>query len=144
MTGMLLLIARTVLAVTLYAFLAWAFITLWQDLRKQKKTIESQQPPEIWLTIRIGEVIQNRQFRGTEILLGRDPICECNLPSETVSARHARLAYHHGQWWIEDLKSTNGTYLNGDPVQIPIVVAPGDQIRCGEVMLSIPKEKIAS
>jgi len=144
MTGMLLLIVRTVLAVTLYVFLAWAFITLWQDLRKQKRTIESQQPPEIWLTIRIGEVIQNRQFRGTEILLGRDPICECTLPSETVSARHARFAYHHSQWWIEDLKSTNGTYLNGEPVQIPVVVTPGDQIRCGEVMLSIPKEKLES
>jgi pSer/pThr/pTyr-binding forkhead associated (FHA) protein len=140
MTGILVLIARTALAIIIYIFLGWALITLWQDLRKQKKSIESQQPPEIWLTIRVGEIIQNRQFRGTEILLGRDPICECILPSDTVSARHARLSYHHGQWWLEDLKSTNGTVLNGDPIQVPVVVVPGDQIRCGEVFLSIPKE----
>lgn len=141
MTGMLLLIIRSALAITLYLFLAWALITVWQDLRKQKKSIENQQPPEIWITIRFGEVTQNRQFRGNEIILGRDPICECTLPSETVSARHARFSYHHGQWWLEDLKSTNGTFLNGESVQIPVVVAPGDQIRCGEVILSIPEEK---
>ena len=144
MTGLLLLIVRTLLAISLYVFLAWAIITLWQDLRNQKKSIESQQPPEIWLTIRLGGTVQNRQFRGSEILLGRDPICECILPSETVSARHARFSYHHGQWWIEDLNSTNGTFLNGEPVQIAVVVAPGDRIRCGEVILKIPKENVAT
>ncbi|MFN2151813.1 MAG: FHA domain-containing protein [Anaerolineales bacterium] len=141
MSGIALLIARTLLAVILYTFLGWALFTLWQSLRQQKKTIENQQPPEIWLVIKMEGSTQNRQFRGSEITLGRDPTCECALSSETVSARHARFSFHHAQWWLEDLKSTNGTFLNGDPIQTPVVVVPGDQIRCGEVILNIPEEK---
>ncbi|HBX69179.1 MAG TPA: hypothetical protein DEH25_07310 [Chloroflexi bacterium] len=140
MAGVLLLIARSALAITLYGFLGWALFTLWQDLRQQQKTIQSQQPPEIWLATQIGETTQSRQFRGSEITLGRDPTCECVLFSETVSARHARLAFHHGQWWLEDLKSTNGTLLNQDDVTASVVVVPGDQIRCGEVLISILEE----
>jgi len=141
MAGIILLIARTALAATLYIFLSWVLFTLWQDLRQQKKNIENQQPPEIWLTTQIGDITQSRQFRGNEITLGRDPTCECILFSETVSARHARLAFHHGQWWLEDLKSTNGTYLNRNMVETVVVVVPGDQIRCGEVLVSILEEK---
>lgn len=141
MSGIGLLIARTLLAATLYVFLAWALFTLWQSLRQQKKSIDSQQPPEIWLTIKMEGSTQNRQFRGNEITVGRDPTCECAISSETVSARHARFSFHHAQWWLEDLKSTNGTFLNGDPVQTPVVVVAGDQIRCGEVLLKIPEEK---
>jgi pSer/pThr/pTyr-binding forkhead associated (FHA) protein len=141
MAGSILLIVRTVLAATLYVFLCWVLFTLWQDMRQQKKSIESQQPPEIWLTIQTGDTTQSRQFRGNEITLGRDPTCECILFSETVSARHARLAFHHSQWWLEDLKSTNGTYLNQNIVETVVVVVPGDQIRCGEVLVSILEEK---
>jgi pSer/pThr/pTyr-binding forkhead associated (FHA) protein len=141
MAGSIFLIARTALAATLYVFLSWVLFTLWQDLREQKKSIESQQPPEIWLTIQIGDTTQSRQFRGNEITLGREPTCECILFSETVSARHARLAYHHGQWWLEDLKSTNGTYLNRNLVETVVVVVPGDRILCGDVSVSILEEK---
>ena len=141
MSGIVLLIARALLAASLYGFLGWMLFTLWQSLRQQKKTIENQQPPEIWLIIKMEGSTQNRQFRGSEITIGRDPTCECTLSSETVSARHARFSFHHAQWWLEDLKSTNGTLLNGDPVLAPVVVVPGDQIRCGEVILNIPEEK---
>jgi pSer/pThr/pTyr-binding forkhead associated (FHA) protein len=143
MTGALLLIIRVALVVTLYVFLGWALITLWQGLREQKRTSKNQQTPKIWLKVQIGESIQHHQIRGREIIFGRDPTCECVLPSDTVSARHARLSFRHAQWWLEDLQSTNGSFLNGETVTVPVVVAPGDQIRCGEVLLSIPEEKEA-
>lgn len=76
MSGFGLLIARTLLAATLYVFLGWALFTLWQSLRQQKKSIDNQQPPEIWLTIKMEGSTQNRQFRGNEITVGRDPTCE--------------------------------------------------------------------
>ena len=145
MTGTVLLIVRTALAIALYIFLGWALITLWRDIRKQQKdSIVSQQPPEIRLEIQMGEDgedIHNRAYQGAEITLGRDPACECTLSSEAVSARHARFSFHHGQWWLEDLKSTNGTFLNGEAVITSVVTTAGDQIRCGEVFITITDEK---
>ncbi|MFN2234300.1 MAG: FHA domain-containing protein [Anaerolineales bacterium] len=140
MTGMILLLIRAILALTLYAFLGWAFITIWRDLRQQKTTVQNQQLPEINLHIQNGEEVVNQLFQGTEVTLGRDPTCECTLISETVSARHARFTYHHGQWWLEDLKSTNGTIINGQPLTTAIVVIPGDQIHCGDIQINILEE----
>ena len=140
MTGIILLVIRTALAISIYAFLGWALVTLWQDLRQQKKTIENQNTPKIRLEIQIGEDIQKHTFQGTEIIIGRDPSCECSIPSETVSAQHARFSFHHGQWWLEDLKSTNGTRLNQEILTTSVVVIPGDEINCGDVQLNILEE----
>jgi pSer/pThr/pTyr-binding forkhead associated (FHA) protein len=140
MTGVILLLIRTILALMLYVFLGWAFITIWRDLRQQKTTIQNQQLPEISLLIQNGEEVVDQLFRGTEITLGRDPTCECTLISETVSARHARFTFHHGQWWLEDLQSTNGTIINGQPLTTAIVVIPGDQIHCGDIQINILEE----
>lgn len=143
MTGTLLLLTRTALVALLYVFLGWALITVWQSLRAQKKNIPHQSPSEVWLTAQIGESLQKHPLRGKEIILGRDPTCDYPLPSETVSAQHARLSFHHGQWWLEDLQSTNGSLLNGERVEVPVVVTVGDQIRCGEVLLKIENEAAA-
>ncbi|MFN2151649.1 MAG: FHA domain-containing protein [Anaerolineales bacterium] len=141
MTGIVLLILRAGMALALYAFLGWALYILWQDLRQQQKaTQEGQYSPEIWLKIEVDEETQTRRFRGTEITIGRDPTCECALPSETVSVRHARFSFHHAQWWIEDLKSTNGTYLNAESVRVPTVVTASDVIRCGAVTFTVLEE----
>ncbi|MEW6406714.1 MAG: FHA domain-containing protein, partial [Chloroflexota bacterium] len=55
------------------------------------------------------------------------------------STHHARLSFSRGQWWVEDLESTNGTLLNQELVTAPTVVTPGDQLRCGEATLTIEK-----
>jgi pSer/pThr/pTyr-binding forkhead associated (FHA) protein len=83
-----------------------------------------------------------RLFSMREVLIGRDPACEMILDDPTVSNRHARLSYHHGQWWLEDLQSTNGTFLNNEPIAAPLVVTSGDVVRCGQVELTlIPGEQ---
>jgi pSer/pThr/pTyr-binding forkhead associated (FHA) protein len=64
-------------------------------------------------------------------------LCDIPLPDETVSARHARLTYHHGQWWLEDLGSTNGTHLNDELLSVPTVLTSGDEIRCGNSRLVV-------
>lgn len=140
MTGLLMFFIRVALAVALYAFLYWALLSIWRDLRHQKAAIQNQQPPEIRLQIRNGAAVQNRVFRETEVTLGRDPACECVLASETISAQHARFTHHHGQWWAEDLKSTNGTRINGETLTTATVITPGDQITCGDLTLIILEE----
>ena len=78
-----------------------------------------------------------RHFRNPEITLGRDPHSDIYLENETVSAQHARLSYHHGQWWLEDLESRNGTMLNGETVDTATIIVNNDKIQCGKAELKI-------
>lgn len=138
MTGTVLLILRALLAVLLYAFLGWALVTLWRDLRRQAELQAARQVRPIQLSFEGLE--HGVSFAQMEVIIGRSNHCDILLEDKTVSARHARLAYHHGQWWLDDLASTNGTFLNGEPVSTAVVLTQGDQIRCGQVMGQVGME----
>jgi len=138
MSGPVLLVLRFLLAFCLYAFLGWAFLALWRDIRQQSELLSTRRVPSISLTIANADrPPQVRHFKQPEITLGRDPACECPLDDDAVSARHARLSYHHGQWWLGDLDSTNGTLLNQERLSTPTVVISGDEIGCGKTRLTI-------
>jgi pSer/pThr/pTyr-binding forkhead associated (FHA) protein len=130
-TGAVLLILRILLAVLLYAFLAWALYTLWRDLQQQAALQAARQVRP--LNVAFEGLGQGLSFTQLEVIIGRSGNCDIVLEDKTVSGRHARLTYHHGQWWLEDLTSTNGTFLNDEPVSMPVVLTHGDQIRCGQV-----------
>jgi pSer/pThr/pTyr-binding forkhead associated (FHA) protein len=138
MSGVITLILRLILAAALYGFLGWALLTLWRDIRKQGIQLANRRVPGINLTIRHGQatpIVTN--FSQPEITLGRDPGCDIPLIDDTVSTRHAQLAYHHNQWWLEDLSSTNGTTLNQTIVNMPTVLTAGDEIQCGDTRLTV-------
>ena len=138
MSAPFVLVLRILLAASLYAFLAWALFTIWQELHAQGSLLAVRKIPGINLYIRLKDQSPiQRYFTQSEILLGRDTHCDIPLLDETVSARHARLAYHHGQWWLEDLGSTNETQLNNEKVSIPTVIINGDQIKCGKANITI-------
>ncbi len=130
MTGTVLLILRILLGVLLYAFLGWALFTLWRDLRRQTALQAERQVRPVSLTF---DGLDKLSFNQPEVIIGRSASCDVILEDKTVSGRHARLAYHHGQWWLEDLGSTNGTFLNGEPVSAAVVLTHGDQLRCGQM-----------
>ncbi|HQV94061.1 MAG TPA: FHA domain-containing protein [Anaerolineales bacterium] len=76
-------------------------------------------------------------FQQTEIIIGRHAQCDVSLMDETLSAQHARITYHHRQWWLEDLNSTNGTSLNEHPLTTPTVIISDDEFKCGNVAFVI-------
>jgi hypothetical protein len=134
MSGLVVLALRLLLTMSLYAFLGWAFIYLWRDVKIQGALLASRKVPPISLTITRGKFApQVRHFVQSEITIGRDPACECPVDDETVSARHARLSYHHNQWWLEDINSTNGVFLNQEKLDMPTVVISDDKFKCGEI-----------
>jgi pSer/pThr/pTyr-binding forkhead associated (FHA) protein len=136
MSGIVVLVVRAIVSLALYAFLGTALYVLWQDLQMQSELVKAAQVPLLTVSP-ITDDINPLEFTVPEVIIGRDPLCNCAIADETVSSRHARLSYHHNQWWLEDLNSTNGTFLNDDRVFTPTVVISGDEIRCGQIVLKI-------
>ena len=139
----ILLVARLVLALALYGFLGWAVYTLWRDLQRQEQLIAARRVPPLALAPQPSDGAQPRWFTIPEVTIGRDPASDCSLDDKTVSTAHARLTFHHRQWWVEDMGSTNGTFLNQEPVTTPLVVTSGDELRVGQVELTILIEENA-
>jgi pSer/pThr/pTyr-binding forkhead associated (FHA) protein len=138
MSGQVVFLLRILMALSLYAFLGWAIWTLWRDLNQQSRQSSLGQAPKI--TLENPDSFGTFNFNKPEIVIGRDPSHDVTLNDKTVSTQHARLSYHHHQWWLEDLESTNGTFLNEEAVSTPVVMATGDQVRCGQVVFSVSIE----
>jgi pSer/pThr/pTyr-binding forkhead associated (FHA) protein len=132
MTAFLALILRLMLAISLYAFLGWALYTIWMQIRINSLLISSRQIPGVVISPIDIETTTRREFNSMEVVLGRDPNCDFPINHETVSAHHAHLSYHHNQWWVEDLHSTNGSFLNGERLEVATVIITGDELRCGK------------
>jgi hypothetical protein len=71
-----------------------------------------------------------------ELVIGRDSDCDVALSDDSVSRRHARLVSRDGAWIIQDLGSTNGTLLNGEPVG-RCELRPGDRLQLGTQLLEV-------
>ncbi len=65
------------------------------------------------------------------ILIGRSKKCALRLDSADISGEHARVGYESGNFWIEDLGSTNGTFVRQQQVAGRVVVAPGEHVILG-------------
>lgn len=89
-------------------------------------------------------VVTGGQLAGTRLTLGESPITIGRAEDSTLvvtddyaSARHARLVPRSGQWYVEDLGSTNGTYLDRTRVNGPTPVPIGVPIRIGRTTLEL-------
>jgi pSer/pThr/pTyr-binding forkhead associated (FHA) protein len=69
--------------------------------------------------------------------VGRAPSCTITVDDTYVSQQHARLFDRAGAWFVEDLGSTNGTYLNDQRVTQPAEVHAGDVVRLGKTVLEL-------
>jgi len=72
-----------------------------------------------------------------QITIGRSNDATLVLNDDYASTRHARLFPQDGQWIVEDLGSTNGTYLDRQKVTQPTPVPPGVPIRIGKTVLEL-------
>jgi pSer/pThr/pTyr-binding forkhead associated (FHA) protein len=76
---------------------------------------------------------------GTEIVMGRGNDVTLPLGDDYSSGRHARLFSQNGQWFVEDLGSTNGTFLGRAKVSRPEPVPVGVPIRIGKTVIELRK-----
>jgi pSer/pThr/pTyr-binding forkhead associated (FHA) protein len=73
------------------------------------------------------------------ILLGRGTDAAIRLDDDYVSTRHARFATNGEQWFVEDLGSTNGTYIGSQRITSPVPVAIGTSVRLGKTIVELRK-----
>ena len=90
------------------------------------------------LVVTAGPLSGTRITLGEQaILIGRADDSTLVLTDDFASSRHARLTNRSGQWYVEDLGSTNGTYLDQQRVQGPLLVGAGQPIRIGQTVLEL-------
>jgi hypothetical protein len=125
---------RVLATLILYTFLGVAFYLIWQELKQTvPQNISSLTTPD-HLRIVAAEsqtlVGQNLPLRNVT-WLGRAPENTIVLDDEVTAARHACLHRENGVWWLEDLGSQHGTWLNEQPLSQPTPLAYGDLIQIG-------------
>lgn len=74
---------------------------------------------------------------GPSMTIGRAPGCELLIEDTYASSQHARIFGKNGTWYVEDLGSTNGTFVNDQRLAAPAMVQPGDKIRVGTTVLEL-------
>ena len=91
-------------------------------------------------------VVTDGPLRGTiiplgasAVLLGRAPSCTLVLDDDYSSSRHARIYPQGGQWFVEDLGSTNGTFVADQRVEAPTPLQTGTPVRVGQSVLELQR-----
>jgi sigma-B regulation protein RsbU (phosphoserine phosphatase) len=69
------------------------------------------------------------------LIIGRGQKADVRFIDDSLSRQHAKLAFVKGSWEISDLGSSNGTFVNGDPVVTAQSLRNGDEVRLGELLL---------
>src|SRR5512138_2454427 len=76
-------------------------------------------------------------LEGDQMTIGRDSTNEIVINDAEVSRRHSRLTFQGGKYVLEDLGSTNGTFVNGQRLAGPRVLKPGEVISFGEQIVLV-------
>jgi len=77
------------------------------------------------------------ELTRSEIIIGRDPAVDLPISSPAVSRRHARLTRDGGHYALEDLGSSNGTFVNEEKLTGRRPLKSGDQIRLGQAITMV-------
>lgn len=74
---------------------------------------------------------------GAEVIIGRAPDCSIVLTDDYASSKHTRIRRVDDTWFVEDLESTNGTWVNRKRITAATAVAPGSVISVGRTSFKV-------
>ncbi|HZP90809.1 MAG TPA: FHA domain-containing protein [Actinomycetota bacterium] len=145
-----------VLSVLKYSLLALLYFFIYRAVRSVATDVGSRRPgraahvtatrparpsrgkPPAVLVVHGADGARARTFRLTEPLeVGRSDSCRVRVEDVYVSQVHAKIYGKNGAWYVEDLGSTNGTYVNDHRVTAPVEVHAGDVVRVGKTRLEL-------
>src|SRR5262245_9016846 len=82
------------------------------------EVVESAKRTAAFICIRGRAVGESFTLEREETVIGRGPECDIRLEDEGISRRHCKVVRSDGEWVVMDLHSTNGTYQNGERIQV--------------------------
>jgi hypothetical protein len=138
-----ILFARAVVLLLLYGFLTVVGWMAWSELKRARHAERPASTPLARLVVIEGA--DSGWPAGTSFpleqvtLVGRDLDVGVLLADPTLSGRHATIVSDADGWWVEDLGSTNGTFVNADRAAAgaPIPARSGDELRFGSVRVRL-------
>jgi hypothetical protein len=135
-------VLRLIFLAMLYGFLWLVVRALVRDLRAAAREPTRELGRLVVLASPSGEPPAGSGFALDAITsLGRDVNNSIVLEDEFVSTTHAALTYRGRAWYVEDLGSTNGTFVNGSQVDGLAPIAFGDEIQIGQVRLRLERAR---
>jgi hypothetical protein len=142
MDGFLLVLwaVRILFLLLIYLFLARVIRALLRDLRAAAREPEVRPGRLVVLASPSGEPPAGHSFALDVVTpLGRDVNNAIVVDDPFASAEHAVLTFRGRSWYLEDLGSTNGTYINGRPVAGVAPIGFGDELQIGEVRMRLER-----
>lgn len=139
-----MLLFRGAVLLLLYLFVALVVLMIVADVRRAARK-PSRSPQSALGRLVLAEPGPTGLEPGASFPLsavssiGRSLRNTVSLDDESLSAEHALLSWREGTWWLEDLESTNGTFLNGARVTHTVPVTPGDIVEVGRVALRLER-----
>jgi pSer/pThr/pTyr-binding forkhead associated (FHA) protein len=107
--------------------------------RRQPKQKARKGSPTHVLVVDGANKGERAELAEAPILIGRGADAAIRLDDDYVSTRHARIAASGDQWFVEDLGSTNGTYIGSARITQPTTLPLGTQVRIGKTLLELRK-----
>ena len=144
MDGMLIVIwaIRLAFLALLYLFLARVVRSLLRDLRAAAREPGASLGRLVVIESPAGDPEQGRSFDLDAITtLGRDVNNAIVVDDPFASAEHAVLTYRGRSWYVEDLGSTNGTFVNGRAVASVAPLGFGDEVSIGQVRMRLERAR---
>jgi pSer/pThr/pTyr-binding forkhead associated (FHA) protein len=143
-------ILKFVFIIVLYIFVGRAVRAVWAELKPapsggpaartaapaaRPKEGRAKKAPRKVAVIE-GEKLKGKTFNlGDELVIGRDEKCHIVMNDTYVSQVHARIFSRGDGYMVEDLGSTNGTYLNRRRITAPSELQRGDRVKIGKTVL---------
>jgi hypothetical protein len=133
---------RLLFLILLYLFLARLMRALLRDLRAAAREPSDRPGRLVVLESPGGEPAVGRAF-GLEVItpLGRDVNNAIVIDDPFASADHAVLTYRGRSWYLEDLESTNGSFINGQRIEGVAALGFGDEIQIGQVRFRLDRTR---
>ena len=155
MSEPLLAVLRLCLLALLYLFFLRVLRAVWTEIRPPRPAVAAAPaaaptrgrgrprrreaaPSAPQLRVLAPPELAGRSYEvADELTIGRAAGCHVTLDDTFVSQLHARVFRREGQVLVEDLGSTNGTYLNLHKVTGPMAMRPGDELQVGNTVLEL-------
>lgn len=110
-----------------------------RDARQPRQVRNNKGIPTKVIIVEGPESGRSVPLDGTPVTFGRGTECTVPLADEYVSTQHARLRFHEDQWYVEDLGSTNGTYVGNQRLTRSTPVNVRSRFRLGKTVVELRK-----